>query len=60
MKKFLVFLMSIVIIVSFGLVTYYFLRNDEVINFKNYLQKVKKMLYNEIDDRVVTCLIKNT
>lgn len=36
MKKFLVFLMSIVIIVSFGLVTYYFLRNDEIINFKNY------------------------
>lgn len=35
MKKFLVFLMSIVVIVSFGLVTYYFLRNDEVINFKN-------------------------
>lgn len=34
MKKFLVFLVSIVVVVSFGLVTYYFLRNDEVINFK--------------------------
>lgn len=34
MKKFLVFLISIVVVVSFGLVTYYFLRNDEVINFK--------------------------
>ena len=34
MKKFLVFLISIVTVVSFGLVTYYFLRNDEVINFQ--------------------------
>lgn len=34
MKKFLVFLVSIVVVVSFGLVTYYFMRNDEVINFK--------------------------
>ena len=34
MKKFLIFLISIVTVVSFGLVTYYFLRNDEVINFK--------------------------
>lgn len=31
MKKFLVFLVAIVVVVSFGLVTYYFLRNDEVI-----------------------------
>lgn len=34
MKKFLVFLVSVVVVASFGLVTYYFLRNDEVINFK--------------------------
>lgn len=34
MKKFLVFLISIITVVSFGLVTYYFLRNDEVINFQ--------------------------
>lgn len=31
MKKFLIFLVSIVVMVSFGLITYYFLRNDEVI-----------------------------
>lgn len=34
MKKFLVFLASIIVVVSLGLTTYYFLRNDEVINFK--------------------------
>ena len=31
MKKFLIFLVSIVIVVSIGLTTFYFLRNDEVI-----------------------------
>ncbi len=31
MKKFLVFLVAIVVVVSFGLITYYFMRNDEVI-----------------------------
>jgi len=31
MKKFLVFLVSIVVVVCFGLTTYYFMRNDEVI-----------------------------
>ena len=31
MKKFLIFLISIVVVVSLGLVTFYFLRNDEVI-----------------------------
>ncbi len=34
MKKFLVFLTTIVVAVTLGLTTYYFLRNDEVINFK--------------------------
>lgn len=34
MKKFLVFLVSIVVVVSLGLTTYYFLRNDEVISIK--------------------------
>lgn len=31
MKKFLVFLVSIVVVVCFGLTTYYFMRNDEII-----------------------------
>lgn len=31
MKKFLVFLVAIVVVVSLGLTTYYFMRNDEVI-----------------------------
>jgi len=31
MKKFLIFLVSIVVVVCFGLTTYYFMRNDEVI-----------------------------
>jgi len=34
MKKFLVFLVSIVVVVCLGMTTYYFLRNDETINFK--------------------------
>jgi len=34
MKKFLIFLVSIVVIVCMGTTTYYFLRNDETINFK--------------------------
>lgn len=34
MKKFLIFLVSIVVVVSMGLTTYYFLRNDEVISVK--------------------------
>lgn len=34
MKKFLIFLTSIVIVICLGLTTYYFLRNDEVISFK--------------------------
>lgn len=33
MKKFLVFLVAIIVVVSLGLTTYYFLRNDEVISF---------------------------
>ncbi len=33
MKKFLIFLVAIVVVVSFGLTIYYFVRNDEVINF---------------------------
>lgn len=33
MKKFLIFLVAIVVVVCAGLTTYYFLRNDEVINF---------------------------
>ena len=32
MKKFLVFLVAIIVVVSFGLTTYYFMRNDEVIH----------------------------
>ena len=31
MKKFLIFLVSIVVVVCFGLTTYYFMRNDEII-----------------------------
>ena len=34
MKKFLVFLVAIVVVVCIGLTTYYFLRNDEAIDFK--------------------------
>lgn len=34
MKKFLIFLVSIIVVVSLGLTTYYFLRNDEVIAVK--------------------------
>ncbi len=34
MKKFLIFLVSIVVCVCLGMTTYYFLRNDETINFK--------------------------
>jgi len=34
MKKFLVFLVAIIVVVSFGLTTYYFLRNDEVIRIE--------------------------
>ena len=33
MKKFLVVLVAIIVIVCLGMTTYYFLRNDEVINF---------------------------
>ena len=33
MKKFLIFLVAIVVVVCVGLTTYYFLRNDEAINF---------------------------
>ena len=33
MKKFLVVLVAIIVVVCLGLTTYYFLRNDEVINF---------------------------
>lgn len=35
MKKFLIFLVSIVVVVSIGLTTYYFLRNDESISITN-------------------------
>ena len=34
MKKFLIFLVSIIVVVCLGMTTYYFLRNDETINFK--------------------------
>lgn len=34
MKKFLIFLVSIIVLVCVGMTTYYFLRNDETINFK--------------------------
>ncbi len=34
MKKFLVFLVAIIVVVCLGTTTYYFLRNDEIINFK--------------------------
>ena len=34
MKKFLVFLVSIVVVVCFGLTTYYFMRNNEIITIK--------------------------
>ena len=34
MKKFLIFLVSIIVVVCVGMTTYYFLRNDEIINFK--------------------------
>lgn len=34
MKKFLMFLVSIIVVVSIGLTTYYFLRNDEVISIR--------------------------
>ncbi len=34
MKKFLVFLVSIVVVVCLGLTTFYFLRNDEIISIK--------------------------
>ncbi len=33
MKKFLIFLVAIVVVVCFGLTIFYFVRNDEVINF---------------------------
>ena len=35
MKKFLIFLVSIVVVVTFGLTIFYFLKNDEVISVKN-------------------------
>ena len=34
MKKFLVFLVSLVVIVCVGLTTYYFVRNNEIITIK--------------------------
>ena len=34
MKKFLVFLVSLVVVVCFGLTTYYFMRNNEIITIK--------------------------
>ncbi len=33
MKKFLIFLVAIVVVVTLGVTTYYFMRSDEVINF---------------------------
>ena len=44
MKKFLVFLVSIVVVVCLGLTTYYFMRNDEVINFST------KEIYANVGD----------
>ncbi len=46
MKKFLVFLVAIVVVVCLGLTTFYFLRNDEVISFNT------KELYININDVV--------
>ncbi len=44
MKKFLVFLVAIVVVVCIGLTTYYFLRNDEAIDFKT------KQIYCNVGD----------
>ncbi len=44
MKKFLIFLVSIVVVVTLGLTTYYFLRNEEVIDFT-----VKEIYCNQGD-----------
>ena len=44
MKKFLVFLVSIVVVVCFGLTTYYFMRNDEII-----IVKTKELFCNAGD-----------
>lgn len=46
MKKFLIFLVAIVVVVCIGLTTYYFLRNDEAIDFKT------KELYCNVGDVV--------
>ncbi|MCQ2564589.1 MAG: hypothetical protein MJ152_01855, partial [Clostridia bacterium] len=44
MKKFLIFLVSIIVVVTLGLTTYYFLRNEEVIDFT-----VKEIYCNQGD-----------
>ncbi len=44
MKKFLIFLVAIVVVVCVGLTTYYFMRNDEVINFTT------KEIYCNVND----------
>ena len=46
MKKFLIFLVAIVVVVCIGLTTYYFLRNDEAIDFKT------KEIYCNVGDVV--------
>ncbi|MCQ2565161.1 MAG: hypothetical protein MJ152_04840, partial [Clostridia bacterium] len=44
MKKFLIFLVSIIVVVTLGLTTYYFLRNEEIIDFT-----VKEIYCNQGD-----------
>lgn len=46
MKKFLIFLVSIIVVVSIGLTTFYFLRNDEVIDFET------KEIYCNLGDQI--------
>ena len=51
MKKFLIFLVAIIVVVCAGLTTYYFLRNDEVINFTTkdiYCNKGDYITVNEL------------
>ncbi len=42
MKKFLIFLVAIVVVVCLGATTYYFLRNDEVIKLAKYSLQINK------------------
>ncbi len=62
MKKFLAFLVAIIVVVSLGLTTYYFLRNDEVINFttKEVYCNINDVITLEDLGKTVTKQSKNT